>query len=456
MYILQVGLSFSGTNLVNLVHAFGTSFSPSICFSNITSSDANVVLVTSMYFNGIGNVSSLGTYSLTLGTTWWRKMNFPVIVQKSFLASSSSRVESSWSWVGECNSSAFPRRISFLLLVPEEPGSRRMFSDAVSPQRVLTLHLRLGIWSFHFFAALTLPLTLSLRAWSSDASISSNSSVSATIMSPFQIPPAYNAQPLSISKLTNGIGSTCDLAIQGRLETSSRQEVLRDFLKCMLGVLSEIRNLALPQAPVHLGVTTSASLQRFETGRPVRLPQAHSLNSWDGKGLCKYNNRMLGTLAKWEGLYTPLQARAWKLSRRKACVFTTSACLISTFERRSCAPFRHLWQTRLAGRSDALQHWQTEACIDGGTLSQTVLAVHVLHHFKQELSHIWWLCTATVVWAWEESCNLETNRPSKTLSDGRSLVSNNAYSQRNQNPECRRSSIQYWTIPIILEFQRIQ
>ena len=106
---------------------------------------------------------------------------------------------------------------------------------------------------------------------------------------------------LSISKLTNGIGSTCDLAIQGRIETFSRQEVLRDFSKRMLGVLSEIRKL---------GVTTSASLQHLETGRPVHLPRAHSLNSWDGKGLCKYNKRMLGTFAKGEGLNTPLKARA--------------------------------------------------------------------------------------------------------------------------------------------------
>ena len=44
------------------------------------------------------------------------------------------------------------------------------------------------------------------------------------------------------------------------------------------------------------------------------------------------------------------------LSRRKACVLNTSACLINTFERRSCAPFRHLWQTRPARRSDALEH----------------------------------------------------------------------------------------------------
>ena len=41
-------------------------------FSSITSSDVLVALVTSIYFSGIGNDASLGTYSLTLGCTWWR------------------------------------------------------------------------------------------------------------------------------------------------------------------------------------------------------------------------------------------------------------------------------------------------------------------------------------------------------------------------------------------------
>ena len=41
-------------------------------FSNNTSRDVHVVLVASMYFIGIRNDSSLGMYSLTLGSTWWR------------------------------------------------------------------------------------------------------------------------------------------------------------------------------------------------------------------------------------------------------------------------------------------------------------------------------------------------------------------------------------------------
>ena len=41
-------------------------------FSSITSSDVLVALVTSVYFIGIGNDSSLGTCRLTLGSTCWR------------------------------------------------------------------------------------------------------------------------------------------------------------------------------------------------------------------------------------------------------------------------------------------------------------------------------------------------------------------------------------------------
>ena len=46
-----------------------------------------------MYFIGMGNDSSLGTYSLTRGSTWWRHMKFPDMDQKSFLASPASGYE---------------------------------------------------------------------------------------------------------------------------------------------------------------------------------------------------------------------------------------------------------------------------------------------------------------------------------------------------------------------------
>ena len=45
-----------------------------------------------------------------------------------------------------------------LLLVPDDPGLKWMFSDAVISVIFWLFHLRLGIWSFRSFAALTLPL----------------------------------------------------------------------------------------------------------------------------------------------------------------------------------------------------------------------------------------------------------------------------------------------------------
>ena len=142
-------------------------------FSNITSSDVHDVLVTSMYFNGIGNDSFFGTYSLTLGTTWWQSMNSSVIAQKSSLASSSSRVESSL----------------FLCSFGTLPDIRWMFSDAVLPPKIFTVPSATGNMKFPLLCGVYTSFALSLRAWSSDASISSNSSMSATIMSAFQIPP---------------------------------------------------------------------------------------------------------------------------------------------------------------------------------------------------------------------------------------------------------------------------
>ena len=74
-----------------------------------------------------------------------------------------------------------------LLLCLGYPGLRWMFSDLDLLQEFWLFHLRLGIRIFHLSLASTLPFALSLRAWSSDASISSISSMSATVMSPFQI-----------------------------------------------------------------------------------------------------------------------------------------------------------------------------------------------------------------------------------------------------------------------------
>ena len=69
------GFSIDIVNLVKPVHVPDNSRSPStprlssMFFSNITSKNISVVLVTSKIFSGIGNDSSFGTYSLILGCT---------------------------------------------------------------------------------------------------------------------------------------------------------------------------------------------------------------------------------------------------------------------------------------------------------------------------------------------------------------------------------------------------
>ena len=68
-------------------------------------------------------------------------------------------------------------------------GSRWMFSDAVLTQRFLTLPFATGKMKFPLLCGVYTSLALSFLAWSSDASISSDSSMSATTKSPFQIPP---------------------------------------------------------------------------------------------------------------------------------------------------------------------------------------------------------------------------------------------------------------------------
>ena len=80
-----------------------------------------------------------------------------------------------------------------LLLGLGDPGLRWMFSNADPLQKFWLFHLRSGKWIFHLSLA---SFALSLRPWSSDASICSNSSMSATKMSPFlQLPTACNAYP---------------------------------------------------------------------------------------------------------------------------------------------------------------------------------------------------------------------------------------------------------------------
>ena len=126
-------------------------------FSNITSKDVSVVLVTSTYFSGIGNDSSLGTYSLTLGSTWWRWIQSPELDQKLFLASPSYHEES---WKGVKNIRLIlPEDVLVLLLGLGDPGLGWMFSDPDLLQGFWLFHLRPGIQIVHHVgASSTLPL----------------------------------------------------------------------------------------------------------------------------------------------------------------------------------------------------------------------------------------------------------------------------------------------------------
>ena len=71
------------------------------------------------------------------------------------------------------------------------PSLRWMFSEPDLLQRVWTVASAKNFIVHHFWGDNT-SFALSLQAWISDASIFSNSSMSATMMSPFQILPAYN------------------------------------------------------------------------------------------------------------------------------------------------------------------------------------------------------------------------------------------------------------------------
>ena len=64
--------------------------------------------------------------------------------------------------------------------------------------KILTVPSATGGINLSPFIGVNSSFALSLLAWISDASVSSNSSMSATVMSPFQILPAYNAYPRNI------------------------------------------------------------------------------------------------------------------------------------------------------------------------------------------------------------------------------------------------------------------
>ena len=88
------------------------------------------------------------------------------------------------------------------ILFQGNPWLRWMVSDVDLLQKVLTVPSATGKIKLSPFIGVNTSSALSLLAWSSDASICSNSSMSATITSPFQIPPrATHIQRIYLAKL---------------------------------------------------------------------------------------------------------------------------------------------------------------------------------------------------------------------------------------------------------------
>ena len=99
-----------------------------------------------------------------------------------------------------------------LLLCLDCPWLRWMFFRSWSPPEILTIGSAIDNVKISSVIDVNTSFTLSLRTWSSDTSISSNSSMSATIMSPFQISFADNTHPRNILDKTLGqidAGSIC-------------------------------------------------------------------------------------------------------------------------------------------------------------------------------------------------------------------------------------------------------
>ena len=127
-----------------------------------------------------------------------------------------------------------PIRLTFLqeflvlLLVPDAPGLRWMFWDAVLLPESLTVPFATGKMKFPLLCGVNTPFALSLRAWSSDASISSNSSMSAIIS--VSCPDSHRAQCIA-GKFTRQ--DFCSKRMQSRL-VFRRIGVFRPLLRTVL------------------------------------------------------------------------------------------------------------------------------------------------------------------------------------------------------------------------------
>ena len=121
-----------------------------------------------MYFSGKGNDSSLGTCSLTLGSTWWRWMQFPDMHGPEIISSFAiiRRWVLKW-W----------RSVRRLLCSSPRSGRSRTEVDVLrtwSPPDRFTVPSATWSLKFPLLCGVGTSFALSLSAWISDASIFSN------------------------------------------------------------------------------------------------------------------------------------------------------------------------------------------------------------------------------------------------------------------------------------------
>ena len=121
-----------------------------------------------------------------------------LLLSRSHFLASWSRVESSWNGVGECTSPDFPRRLSCYSPLSGVSRIRVDVLGRCSLPKIIIVPSATVNMKFPPLCSVITSFALSLRVWSSDASISCNSSMSATIMSPFQIHSTCNAYPRNI------------------------------------------------------------------------------------------------------------------------------------------------------------------------------------------------------------------------------------------------------------------
>ena len=158
-----------------------------------TSKVACVALATSKYHSGVRNDCSLGTWSLTLGSTWWQKKNLKSTRNHFALHLHPEMVL--WWWRPVWFSSKM-----FLLSFPRS-GWSRIKVDVLrvwSPPESFTF-LRLGTQNVHHFWAWSLLWHwVFQRGFLMRSSFPTPQCLGPICLSLFQIPPAYKAYPKNI------------------------------------------------------------------------------------------------------------------------------------------------------------------------------------------------------------------------------------------------------------------